>query len=114
MKLLFAVCSMLFVTSTSTFFNTFENPNKFPKHFSELTNDEKYPVKIEDVYIFEIEEEVIIDFDTKKYLPKGFNPLKGMYDLNWDNIELIELEEEVAIDLMINRYLPKDFNPLKG
>ena len=51
---------------------------------------------------------------NKLYLPEGFNPLKGLGDLDWYKIELIELEDEVTIDFDTKQYLPKDFNPLKG
>ncbi len=114
MKLLFAICSMSLITSAATLINTIDNLNDFPLQFTELYSEEKEPVKIEDIYVYEIEEDVIIDFDTKKYLPKGFNSLKGMYELDWDIIELKELEEEVIIDFDTKKYLPKDFNPLKG
>ena len=114
MKLLFAICSMLLTTSAVTLIDTINNLNDFPLQFTELNSGEKEPVKIEDIYVYIIEEDVIIDFDTKKYLPKGFNSLKGMYDLNWETIELKELEEEVKIDFDTKQYLPKEFNPLKG
>ena len=114
MKLLFAICSMLLTTSAATLIDTINNLNDFPLQYTELNSGEKEPVKIEDIYVYEIEEDVIINFDTKKYLPKGFNSLKGMYELDWNTIELVELEEEVAIDFDTNQYLPKDFNPLKG
>ena len=66
------------------------------------------------IEVIELEEEVEISFDTKKYLPEGFNPLKGMHDLDWSTIELIELEEEVDINFDTNNYLPDNFNPYKG
>jgi hypothetical protein len=64
--------------------------------------------------LIEIEEEIEINFDTKAYLPDGFNPLKGMHDLNWNTIELVELEEEAEIIFNTQAYLPTNFNPLKG
>ena len=114
MKLLFAICSMLLVTSAATLIDTIDNLNDIPLQFTELILEDKEPVKIEDIYVYEIEEDVVIDFDTKKYLPKGFNSLKGMYDLDWKTIQLVELEEKVTIDFDTKQYLPKDFNPLKG
>ena len=64
--------------------------------------------------VFEIEEEVEIPFDTKKYLPEGFNRLKGLHDVNWEVINLIEVEEEVEIPFDTKKYLPKNFNALEG
>ncbi len=64
--------------------------------------------------LIEPEEEIDINFDTKKYLPEGFNPLKGMHDLDWNTIELIELEEDAIINFDTQAYLPANFNPLKG
>ena len=64
--------------------------------------------------VYEIEEEVYIDFDTKKYLPEGFNPLEGKNDIDWSTIELVELEEEVELGFDTKKYLPKNFDPYKG
>jgi len=114
MKLLFAICSMLLITSAATLIDTIDTIDYFPLHSIEFNSGDKEPVKIEDIYVYEIEEDVILDFDTKKYLPKGFNPLKGMHELDWKTIELVELEEEVVIEFDTKQYLPKDFNPLKG
>jgi len=64
--------------------------------------------------VYEIEEEVYIDFDTKKYLPEGFNPLEGKNDIDWSTIELIEVEETIEMDFDTTKHLPKNFNALKG
>lgn len=64
--------------------------------------------------VVEIEEDVEIPFDTKKYLPEGFNPLEGKYDLDWNKIELVSLDEDVEIGFDTKDYLPEGFNPLKG
>lgn len=126
MKLLIALCSLLLVTNTATSFNTIDNPDTTPAKCTELNLEEctllhsflavahKEPVEIEDIYVEDIEEEVIINFDTAKYLPVNFNPLKGKHDLDWNTIELIELEEEVHIDFDTNLYLPVNFNPHQG
>ena len=66
------------------------------------------------IEIIEIEEEVVLDFDTKQYLPKGFNALKGKDDLDFSTIEIIEIEEEIVLDFDTKQYLPKGFNALKG
>ena len=113
MKLLFAICSMQLITSAATLFDTIDNPYNDQLTLKVLNTPGKDPEKIKDIYVYEIEEEVIIDFDTKKYLPKGFNPLKGMYNLDWNTIELLEIEEEVEFDFNTKQYLPQDFNPLK-
>jgi hypothetical protein len=71
-------------------------------------------VAINDVEVIEIEEDVVINFDTKTYLPGDFNALKGMYNLDLSLIEVIELEEEVELGFDTSKYLPKNFNALKG
>ena len=71
-------------------------------------------VDVNDVEVIEIEEEVVINFDTKTYLPQDFNALKGMYNLDWSLIEVIEHEEEVELGFDTSKYLPKNFNALKG
>ena len=62
-------------------------------------------LKIEDIEVVEIEEDVEIDFDTKKYLPERFNAYKGMYDIDWSTVKLVEIEEEV--DLSKDESLPE-------
>jgi len=116
---------MLLITITATSYNAIENPDSLTVKCSEgnieecaifsfsASQDDK-PVNIDDLYVYEIEEEVSINFDTKQYLPEGFNPLKGLGDLDWTSIELIELEEEVTIDFDTQKYLPENFNALEG
>ena len=62
-------------------------------------------LKIEDIEVVDIEEDVELDFDTKKYLPERFNAYKGMYDIDWSKVELVEIEEEV--DLSKDESLPE-------
>ena len=71
-------------------------------------------IEINSIEVIEIEEEVELGFDTANYLPKDFNALKGMHDLDWASIELIEIEDEVELCFDTANYLPKDFNALKG
>lgn len=66
------------------------------------------------IKLVELEEEVILDFETKNYLPEYFNPLKGKFDLDWNKIKLVELGEDVNLDFNTKKYLPENFNPLKG
>jgi len=68
----------------------------------------------EEEIVLEIEEEICLGFDTSKYLPDDFNPLKGKHDINWHDIELIELEETVDLGFDSSQYLPSGFNPYKG
>ncbi len=125
MKSFLAICSMLFLTISATSFNTIENPDSLTLKCTELSFEEctlathftpvdEEPVKIKDINVYELEEEVTIEFDTQQYLPMGFNPLKGLGDLDWSTIELMEIEDEVTINFDTKQYLPKDFNPLKG
>ena len=64
--------------------------------------------------LVELEEDVTIPFDTKLFLPEGFNPLKGKHDLDWNTIELVTIDEEVDIVIDSKEYLPRNFNPLNG
>ena len=62
-------------------------------------------LKVEDIKVVELEEEVEVNFDTKSYLPERFNAYKGMYDIDWTTVELVEIEEEV--DLSKDESLPE-------
>ena len=62
-------------------------------------------LKVEDIKVVELEEDIEINFDTKKYLPERFNAYKGMYDVDWSKVELVEIEEEV--DLSKDESLPE-------
>ena len=83
-----------------------------------LFNYEEEPknenLDINDIEVFEIEEDVTLDFDTSMYLPENFNALEGKNDLDWSTIELIEIEEEVELGFDTTKYLPEGFNALKG
>jgi len=81
--------------------------------FSDNLN-ENTVLDIASIEIIEIEEEVALNFDAKKYLPVGFNALKGKDDLDWSTIEVLEIEEEVALNFDTTNYLPVGFNALKG
>ena len=65
------------------------------------------------IKLVELEEEAILDFETKNYLPLNFNPLKGKYDLDWNSIKLVEMDEEVSLDFDTKDYLPEGFNPYR-
>ena len=100
MKLLFAILSTLFYSNSAPSFHTFKGPDTlilkcteqnqeictFVVQFSSDSIIE--PLKIDDISIFEVEEDVEINFNTKAYLPGDFNPLKGLGDLDWSVIEL--------------------------
>lgn len=81
--------------------------------FGTPTNGEDI-VSIASIEVYEIEEEVVLDFDTADYLPEDFNANAGMEDINWDEIELFELEEEIDLGFDTKDYLPKNFNPYRG
>jgi hypothetical protein len=71
-------------------------------------------VSIASLDIYQLDEEVSLNFDTDKYLPEGFNAKEGMNDIDWSEISLHELEEEVEIGFDTKDYLPKNFNPYRG
>lgn len=52
-------------------------------------------VSIRSIQVYEPEEELDLDFDTRLYLPTNFNPYKGMNKLDWTIIPLYELEEDL-------------------
>lgn len=118
MNSLIAICSMILFVNTPFTTNTIKDPETLKIKCTEKNNEvcnlvnqfalslAKEPVKIEDVSVYKIEEDINFDFDIKQYLPKGFNSLKGLGDLDWSKIELIEVEEEVEIDFDTKQYLP--------
>jgi len=116
------IFSMLFAVSSTTITN--ENSDNLISEceFSLLeaslfTNtSEVMPTELDwnTIEVFEIEEDVNLEFNSKDYLPEGFNPLKGFHDLNWSTIELFEIEEEADLGFDTKDYLPENFNPLKG
>ena len=79
--------------------------------FNSNFNDCSTPHGNEFYEVLAIDEVVEIGFNTKDYLPEGFNPLKGLHDLDWSKIELYELEEDIEIGFDTKTYLPKDFSP---
>lgn len=80
--------------------------------FGETANDEA--VSIASIDVYDLNEEVELDFNTADFLPEDFNAKEGMEDLDWSSINLVELEEEVEIGFDTKAYLPKDFDPYKG
>ena len=82
----------------------------FANNENVTTND----LDISTIEVVNIEEEVTINFNTKNYLPEGYNALKGKDDLDFSTIEIIEIEEEEVLDFDTKQYLPKGFNTLKG
>ena len=71
-------------------------------------------VSIESLDIYEIDEEVVLDFDTADYVPEGFNAKEGMEDIDWNTITLYEVEEELDLGFDTKDYLPDNFNPYRG
>ena len=62
-----------------------------------LTANQDEPISIAAIDVFELNEEVCIDFDTSERLPAGFNAREGMNDINWDDIKLYTPEEEIDL-----------------
>ena len=80
--------------------------------FGTPTNNEI--INVSSIAIYEIEEDITINFDANAYLPKDFDARKGMNDIDWNAINLYEVEEEVELGFNVKSYLPKNFNPYQG
>ena len=74
--------------------------------FEDFYNTEE-EVNVSDINVVELEEEVEINFDTKKYLPERFNAYKGMHDIDWNTVKLVELEEDVELESNNQNSLPE-------
>ncbi len=66
---------------------------------------------LDNLGLVEIEETIDLGFNTKKYLPEGFNPYQGMI-FAIEDIVVIEEEEEFILDFNTKKYLPNSFNAL--
>ena len=62
------------------------------------------------VNVSDTEDEYPFDFNTKDYLPLGFDPYEGMII---DESNLL-IEEPVVFDFDTNAYLPEGFDPYEG
>lgn len=113
----------------------YSNEISFEDVFGKL--EENNILEIEDIKVYELEEELDLGFDVNDYLPSNFNPYKGMDSieeleveakkvfaelfadiqqeiLNVEDINVYEIEEEVNLDFDTKDYLPSDFNPYQG
>lgn len=66
------------------------------------------------INVYEIEEELELDFNTAEYLPADFKAEKGNNKIDWNSIELVELEDDFDIGFDTKAYLPYDFDPYEG
>jgi len=99
--------SVFFVLNATAKINN--NSNEFNSEESELekilfvdiedTNYESFDIN--SIEVIEIEEEVELGFDTANYLPKDFNALKGMHDLDSHKFQLvlIDIKKELGYSL---------------
>lgn len=62
-------------------------------------NNNEEIISILSLDIYEVEEELELNFNTADYLPANFNAEKGMNKLNWNKIPLYEVEEELDLNL---------------
>ena len=70
-------------------------------------------LKVSDIAVIELEEEIDLGFNTAQYLPIGFNPYTGM-KLDLDDIVIIEEEQEILLGFDTTQYLPVGFNACEG
>lgn len=80
----------------------------------EIFSDFEESLKVEDIEVVELEEDIEINFDTTEYLPENFNALAGKNDIDWSKVELVELEEDIELGFNTEDYLPKNFDPYLG
>ena len=88
--------------------------NQFELEDNLFSDLQDVTLNIEDIEVFELEEDIQIAFDTTEYLPKNFNVLAGKNDIDWSKVELIEIEEEIELGFDPKDYLPMGFNPYRG
>jgi hypothetical protein len=88
--------------------------NQFELEDNLFSDLQDVTLNIEDIEVFELEEDVEITFDTTEHLPENFNELVGKNDIDWSEVELVVLEEDVEIAFDTTEYLPKNFNALSG
>ncbi|AUP78633.1 hypothetical protein [Flavivirga eckloniae] len=105
---------LAFILSSLFTLNTMDIVNGSTDGINMSTCEISHYLDISSIEVYEIEEEVELGFNTKDYLPKNFNPLKGKGDLDWNTIDICEVEEDVDLGFDTKGYLPKNFNPLKG
>lgn len=84
------------------------NPFLIPQQDIENEVATKNPLSLEDIAFIEMEGEVELDFDTKPYLPAGFNPYKSGFDA--DQIAFEDLDE-IGQNFGIASSLPANFDP---
>ena len=66
-------------------------------------------LKVDDIKLVEINEEVNLGFDAFEYLPIGFNAYAGT-DLTEQDFDVFENEEIVELGFDTTAYLPSEFN----
>tara|TARA_R110002126_G_scaffold411_19_gene2742 strand:+ start:123 stop:506 length:384 start_codon:yes stop_codon:yes gene_type:complete len=66
-------------------------------------------LKVDDIQLVEINEEVNLGFDAFEYLPIGFNAYAGT-DLTEQDFDVFENEEIVELGFDTTAYLPSEFN----
>ncbi len=70
-------------------------------------------LSVKSIVVVNNDEEIDLGFDTKAYLPIGFNAYAGM-ELDPNEIDFIELEEEIELGFDTAEYLPANFDPYLG
>ena len=78
-----------------------------------LMDEEVRNLSLQDINLIEVEEEIVLGFDTAEYLPLGFDAYAGM-SLDLDDIIVEDLEEEIVLDFDTAEYLPLGFNAYAG
>lgn len=84
------------------------NPFLIPQQDIENEVATENPLSLEEIAFIELEGDVELDFDTKPYLPAGFNPYKSGFDA--DQIAFEDLDE-ISQNFGITSSLPANFDP---
>ena len=85
-----------------------DTPIRAPKLISTTYPDSAAELDLNEIVFIEEEEILELGFDTRDYLPEGFDANEAYVDLN--SITFME-EEELELDFNTALYLPKDFDP---
>jgi len=104
-KLAFLFCALITLNASAQINNDSKDFNREESELEKIlfgnTEGSRFQsIEINSIEIIELEEEVEFCFDTANYLPKDFNALEGLNNLDLASAELIEIEKELHLNLV--------------